>query len=134
MIIIGDSTVLKFPEDEIFTVNSYPGMTLLQYLRTYNDLQEDEDIIIYSFGTNDYGMGEDENSIMANYQKLKKGTKFTFIVVPACLDYDFYDKCLDLPDDLQFLESFLLSDDIHVSDEILSDLKEEILDCIKKST
>jgi len=77
MIIIGDSLIKNLKSNCDFTVNSYPGMTLLEYLKIYNDLQEDEDIIVYSLGTNDYD-GLNFEEILRYYQLLKKGTISTY--------------------------------------------------------
>lgn len=87
MIIIGDSTVAKLPADKRYTVNSYPGMTLFEYLTVYNELQEAEDIIIYSFGTNDGLLSDDK--LRGMYEQLKRGSKHTYYVIPQHLTYDF---------------------------------------------
>lgn len=126
MIVIGDSTIKYFIDDDTFTVKAYPGLTLREYLDVYNELQEDDDIIIYSFGTNDYGLGEDENTILHNYSLLKKGKILTFIIVGPTFDYRFYDECRKLPDRFEVVDTLISSVDVHVSPEVLRDLKNEI--------
>lgn len=126
MIVVGDSTVKYFIEDDNYTVNSYPGLTLREYLETYNSFMDDEDIIVYSFGTNDHGNFEDEDTILHNFTLLKKGNLLTFIVVGPTFSHEFYDKCRNLPDNFEVIDTFMSSTDIHVSPELLRDLKNEI--------
>lgn len=131
MLIIGDSTIKDLEGSDEYTINYYPGITLKNYLDKYNNLQESEDIIIYSLGTNDYCNSSSLNEIIDNYEKLKRGNVSTYIIIPPCLNYDFYEQCLDtLPDDIQFLTTFISGDNINTSKESLQHLTKEIEDCL----
>lgn len=84
--VVGDSTVLDF-QDEIFDVESFPGMTTEQYIREQLDLIIDElimeDHIVYSFGTNDFGNFTRNKNLVELYNKLPRGKITTTFILPA---------------------------------------------------
>lgn len=121
MIIIGDSLVQDVVE---YTVNSYSGITILEYLKIYNELQEDEDVIIYSLGTND---DLTETELIQSYLKLKRGTKNTFIIIPPKYDFDFGTRCEDILEDdvimiYNLVENYTTTDGLHLNEECLLNL------------
>lgn len=115
MIVIGDSLIKDLRSDS-YAVNCYPGMTLEEYLKNYNDLQENEDLIIYSFGTNDYN-GFNFKEILDMYMKLKRGKHFTYFILPPYLNYDNIEECEMLFEDNMIAISDFIDDfntDIHL--------------------
>ena len=135
MIVIGDSLIKGLPKNDKYTVNCYPGIMLRQYIETYDYLQEDEDIIIYCLGINDYNSGETKKEIIENYNKLKRGTNKTVFIIPHCFDFDFYDECSEnLGDDSFFITTFIeeyeTEDFLHPNCSIVTVLHENILSLI----
>lgn len=132
--IIGDSLIEKLKYVTNYEIISYPGISLEQYLLNLSSLYDNNiiDIIIYCFGINDINNGITIKKVIGNYNKLKRGSVKTYIILPPFQNHIFLeeiDKLLD--DDIFILESFLDNyntyDGLHPDINTINILKEEIL-------
>jgi hypothetical protein len=137
MIVIGDSLIAKLDKNK-FIVNTYPGISLNEYLIKYNELKSvddisEEDIVVYSFGINDLNNGIPSEEVISGYNKLKHGKATTFIIIPPFQNHDFIDQCERiLSEDFEFIyaftENYRACDGLHPSKESLSKLEDELLE------
>ena len=127
MKIIGSSLV-KNVKDAV----SFPGMKLSEYINFQLDV-ENEDIIIYSFGINDLHSGATPEEVFINYNKLIRGKKETYIILPPKQSQYVYDKYMDselLDDDFILLttwcDKYETFDGLHPNEETVKILEDEI--------
>jgi hypothetical protein len=127
MLVIGCSLIQKI-EGTI----SFPGMKLSEYIEFQVDTDE-EDIVIYSFGCNDYNSGATYEEVFVNYNKLNRGKKETYLIVPPLQSQIIYEKFLDsdlLDDDFILLftwsDNYETIDGLHPCEKTIQLLKNEL--------
>lgn len=127
MKIIGSSLVQNI-KDAI----SFPGMKLSEYINFQLDV-ENEDIIIYSFGINDLHSGATLDEVFINYNKLIRGKKETYIILPPKQSQSVYAKYMDselLDDDFILLttwcDTYETFDGLHPNEKTVKRLEAEI--------
>jgi hypothetical protein len=95
MKVIGDNLVKSIEGAFLFL-----GTTLCEYVA--QQVNTNEDIIVYSFGYFDLNSGISHDNLFINYNKLIRGTIATYLIIPPLQPQILYDK---------FLNSKILDDD-----------------------
>jgi len=111
---------------------SFPGIKLAEYIPLQIDINK-EDTIVYSFGCNDLNSGVTYDEVFSNYNKLIRGKKHTYLIVPPLQPQIVYDKFIDselLDDDFILLfiwcNDYKTIDGLHPTEETVHKLENEL--------
>ena len=111
---------------------SFPGMKLSEYINCQLDVG-DIDVVVYSFGINDLNSGATPEEVFINYNKLIRGKKETYLILPPKQAQYVYDKYMDsilLDDDFILITTWCQNygsvDGLHPDEETVKILEDEL--------
>lgn len=129
MLVIGCSLV-----EHVAQAISFPGMKLSEYIHMQLEVGE-EPIVVYSFGINDLNAGATYAETFANYNRLRRGAKETYLIVPPGQPQFVYDRFSDsalLEDDFTLVSTwcreYTTTDGLHPDEASIRRLERELQD------
>ena len=128
MIVIGDNLIKDLKSNGVFKVECYGNITLEEYLRYHNNSKINHDIIIYCFGYHDINNDRDINDIVIDYDKLKRGEKITYMIIPPNSKFDIDDKIKEQLYIYNFILEYKSDDTIHPDKDTLANLEVSLIE------